>query len=146
MCIRDRIGDERKLNQILLNLLSNAVKFTPDGGHVLLSIRQRPVREGKVHMTFTVKDTGIGMDEAFLNRVFEPFEQGENIAGKYGGSGLGLAITKNIDVYKRQDRHGANSDAGRYTGGDCPAACRRSGTVDRVEREGAGNTRVESGA
>lgn len=90
------IGDERKLNQILLNLLSNAVKFTPDGGHVLLSIRQRPVREGKVHMTFTVKDTGIGMDEAFLNRVFEPFEQGENIAGKYGGSGLGLAITKNM--------------------------------------------------
>ena len=47
-------------------------------------------------MTFTVKDTGIGMDEAFLNRVFEPFEQGENIAGKYGGSGLGLAITKNM--------------------------------------------------
>ena len=90
------IGDERKLNQILLNLLSNAVKFTPDGGHVLLSIRQRPVREGKVHMTFTVKDTGIGMDEAFLNRIFEPFEQGENIAGKYGGSGLGLAITKNM--------------------------------------------------
>ena len=101
-CVQDvtsetLIGDSLRVNQILLNLLSNAIKFTPAGGTIRLSIRQSPVKNGRTNLVFTVSDTGIGMSEEFMERLFTPFEQ-ENgtISQKYGGTGLGMAITHNL--------------------------------------------------
>ncbi|BDF32128.1 hypothetical protein CE91St62_02010 [Lachnospiraceae bacterium] len=91
------IGDELRLNQVLLNLLSNSLKFTPEGGTIRLEIRQLRRTEGRVRLRFTVSDTGIGMSEAFLNSIFDPFEQESAVIGqKYGGTGLGMPITKNL--------------------------------------------------
>lgn len=91
------MGDAMKLQQILINLISNAIKFTPSGGKVQLIISQQRIQSGKVHMKFTVNDTGIGISEEFKPKLFEPFEQ-ENtgITSAYGGTGLGLAIVKNL--------------------------------------------------
>lgn len=91
------IGDQLRLQQILMNLLSNAVKFTPEQGMVRLSVHQFDEDEKKVFLKFIVKDTGIGMSKEYLSRIFQPFEQ-ENAgtAKKYGGSGLGLSITNNL--------------------------------------------------
>ena len=86
-------ADERKLKQILYNLLSNAVKFTPDGGRVELKARGLNGRGVEI----SVSDTGIGVPEADLERIFQPFEQGDNSAGrKYQGTGLGLSLTKRL--------------------------------------------------
>ena len=91
------IGDALRLNQILLNLLSNALKFTPAGGTVRLEIRQIQKKNGRVRLRFCVSDTGIGMDEAFVDRIFIPFEQASAATGqKYGGTGLGMSICKNL--------------------------------------------------
>ena len=91
------IGDNVRLNQILLNLLSNAVKFTPEGGTVNLTVGRLRQDEAKVFLRFRVSDTGIGMSEEFQQRIFKPFEQGTlTTFQKYGGSGLGLSITKNL--------------------------------------------------
>lgn len=97
LTVEQLVGDALRLNQILLNLLSNALKFTPEGGGVYLTVTQHALSEGTVHLRFEVRDTGIGMDEAFLSRIFTPFEQ-ENtgVARTFGGTGLGLSITKNI--------------------------------------------------
>lgn len=91
------IGDYMRLNQILLNLLSNAIKFTPKGGQIRLEVKQAPIQNRKTRLQFIVTDSGIGMDEAFLKRIFVPFEQADNsISRKYGGTGLGMAITYNL--------------------------------------------------
>lgn len=91
------IGDGLRLNQVLINLLSNALKFTPEGGTIRLEIRQMWKKAGRTRLSFTVSDTGMGMSEAFLNHLFEPFEQ-ERVSGgqSYGGTGLGMPITKNL--------------------------------------------------
>lgn len=91
------IGDELRLNQVLLNLLSNALKFTPEGGSIRLEIRQVQRRKGRVRLRFTVADTGMGMGEEFLKHIFLPFEQESAATGrKFGGTGLGMPITKNL--------------------------------------------------
>lgn len=91
------IGDLMRVNQILLNLLSNSVKFTPPGGKIRLEIRQSNRNKGKTCLQFLVSDTGIGMSEEFLERLFLPFEQADSkISQKYGGTGLGMAITHNL--------------------------------------------------
>ena len=84
-------GDIQRLRQILINLLSNAVKFT-EHGEVLL----RVAREGE-DIYFKVTDTGIGMSEEQLARLFRPFEQVDSsTTRKYGGTGLGLAISRDL--------------------------------------------------
>lgn len=91
------IGDSVRVSQILLNLMSNAVKFTPAGGKVRLAVKGLPGKNNRVRLRFTVSDTGRGMSEEFLARLYEPFEQertGEN--GKFTGTGLGMPITKNL--------------------------------------------------
>ena len=91
-------GDRLRLNQILLNLLSNAVKYTPAGGQVSLNIVEKEgAPAGFANYEFHVKDTGIGMSEAFVANIFEPFERERNstISG-IQGTGLGMAITKNL--------------------------------------------------
>ena len=91
------VGDQLRLNQILMNLLSNAVKFTAEKGRILLTIRQLRTDEKKVYVEFKVSDNGIGMSDAYMAKLFQPFEQeSASTAKKYGGSGLGLSITHNL--------------------------------------------------
>ena len=90
--------DRLRLNQILLNLLSNSVKYTPAGGVVSVKVTEKPgAPAGHATYEFCIKDTGIGMSEEFVSRIFEPFERERNstISG-IQGTGLGMAITKNI--------------------------------------------------
>ena len=90
--------DKLHLNQVLLNLLSNAIKFTPAGGAVSLTIKQKlGAPEGYASYEIRVKDTGIGMSREFAEHVFEPFERERNstVSG-IQGTGLGMAIAKNI--------------------------------------------------
>ena len=91
------IGDSLRLNQVLLNLLSNALKFTPSGGSIRLEIRQIQKKNGRVRLRFTVSDTGIGMTEEFISRLFLPFEQEHSATErKNSGTGLGMSIAKNL--------------------------------------------------
>ena len=90
--------DKLHVNQVLLNLLSNAIKFTPPGGTVALTIRQKPrAPKGYGSYEIRVKDTGIGMSPEFIEHIFEPFERERTstISGTQG-TGLGMAIAKNI--------------------------------------------------
>ena len=84
-------ADELRLKQVLLNLLSNAVKFTPDGG----SVDVRAWREGE-EVAITVTDTGIGIDPADQERIFDSFQQGERSASSSEGTGLGLTLSRRI--------------------------------------------------
>lgn len=89
-------ADVTKLRQILLNLLSNAVKFTP-AGEVVLSVSQSPRDGGAVDLHFAVRDTGIGLTEEGMGRLFQSFSQADSsTTRKYGGTGLGLAISKRL--------------------------------------------------
>ena len=90
------LGDPIRLYQILLNLLSNAVKFT-DTGTIKLSVLVKHINDNHATLYFEVKDSGIGMNPAQIEKIFEPFIQADSsTTRKYGGTGLGLAITKNI--------------------------------------------------
>ncbi|MBQ3337651.1 MAG: PAS domain-containing protein, partial [Selenomonadaceae bacterium] len=91
------IGDDTKLEQVLVNILGNAVKFTDTGGKVSLVIECTAKFDGQSNFRFTIKDTGVGMSKNYLPRIFEPFSQEDDTTtSKYGGSGLGMAITNNI--------------------------------------------------
>ncbi|MBX3011838.1 MAG: response regulator [Caldilineaceae bacterium] len=94
-------GDERRLKQILVNLLSNAVKFTPNGGQIGLRV-QGDANEEVVQ--FVVWDNGVGIAQADMARLFEPFVQLDSrLARQYDGSGLGLAL-----VYRMTKLHGGS--------------------------------------
>ena len=92
--------DAVRFKQIFFNLLSNAAKYTPEGGNVWL-LTERLRTEGNVEwVRFTVRDSGIGMSEEFLEHAFEPFSQEGNrtLALQWQGTGLGLAIVKKLVV------------------------------------------------
>ena len=91
------IGDSIKLRQVLINILGNAVKFTPEGGRVELSVEKTGGFDEKSALQFKISDTGIGMSQEYLPKLFDTFSQ-ENAGStnKYGSSGLGMAITKRI--------------------------------------------------
>ena len=85
-------GDVTRLRQVLLNLLSNAIKFT-DKGEVALTVR----RGGDDELVFAVRDSGIGLTEEGLGKLFKSFSQADSsTTRKYGGTGLGLAISKRL--------------------------------------------------
>ncbi|AST35562.2 ATP-binding protein [Ralstonia solanacearum] len=85
-------GDAGRLKQVFWNLLANAVKFTPEGGHIRVSVHASP--EGLVA---TVRDTGIGIEPTFLPHVFDRFQQADlSSTRRHGGLGLGLAIAKQL--------------------------------------------------
>ena len=92
------IGDETRINQILINLLSNAVKYTPEGGHIWFRILGQRQRSSQFqHLRVEVEDNGYGMTPEFLTTIFDAFTRAENsTTNKVQGTGLGMAITKNI--------------------------------------------------
>jgi PAS domain S-box-containing protein len=90
------VGDPTRLSQALLNLLGNAIKFT-ERGSVRLVVSAVPGAEGEWQLRFDVHDTGIGVDDATLSHLFQPFHQADaSTTRRYGGTGLGLAITRQI--------------------------------------------------
>ena len=91
------IGDAMKLKQVIINILGNAVKFTPAPGKVSFTVERTAQYDGQSNFRFVIRDTGIGMDKAFLPRLFEAFSQEDNTSSnRYGSTGLGMAITRNI--------------------------------------------------
>ena len=92
------LGDETRINQILINLLSNAVKYTPAGGNIWFRIIGRGQRSSQFeHIRIEVEDDGYGMTPEYLERIFDAFTRAENsTTNKVQGTGLGMAITKNI--------------------------------------------------
>ncbi|MDX1490889.1 MAG: ATP-binding protein [Pseudohongiellaceae bacterium] len=89
------IGDEIRVQQILLNLLSNAVKFT-DEGHVLLNIHEVTLAS-KAAIEFSIEDTGIGIDEKAQKQLFQAFTQADSsVTKRHGGTGLGLVISQRL--------------------------------------------------
>ncbi|MDO4197816.1 MAG: ATP-binding protein [Erysipelotrichaceae bacterium] len=97
------VCDRLRVSQVLINLVSNAVKYTPENGHISVTMTEKEdVDPDKATYEFTVKDDGVGMSEEFAKTIFEPFtrEQTSTISG-IQGTGLGMAITKNvIDMMK----------------------------------------------
>ena len=91
------IGDEMKLRQVMINILGNAVKFTPEGGSVTFVVETIARFNGKSTLRFAISDTGIGMSQDFLPRLFDAFSQEDSSrTNRYGSTGLGMAITKSI--------------------------------------------------
>lgn len=89
-------GDELRLRQVLVNLASNAIKFT-EQGEVGLLVQMLQRDRQTVTLQFSMRDTGIGMDEAQRARLFSPFDQGDaTVTRRYGGTGLGLAICQRL--------------------------------------------------
>lgn len=86
------VTDRGKLNQVLLNLLANAIKFTPEGGTIELSVHATSTT-----VVFEVSDTGMGIAESEVERIFEPFHQVDGTDERsYGGAGLGLAVVQRL--------------------------------------------------
>ena len=89
--------DGNHLDRVIMNLLSNACKFTPEGGEVILSLKQTENDPESGRFEIRVKDNGIGMSAEFAKNVFQPFERERtSTVGKTQGTGLGMAITKKI--------------------------------------------------
>ncbi|HEX6734880.1 MAG TPA: response regulator [Azonexus sp.] len=89
-------GDPTRISQALLNYLGNAVKFT-ERGHIALACSVRPLGDGLSELRFEVRDTGIGIEPAAVERLFTAFEQADNSTTRmFGGTGLGLAITRRL--------------------------------------------------
>jgi signal transduction histidine kinase/DNA-binding response OmpR family regulator len=108
------IGDRDKLSQVIENLVINAIKFTPEGGRIQIAA-ERTSKHGRPCALVQVADTGIGIPQAQLGKVFNRFHQVDgSTTRRFGGVGLGLAIVKNI-----LDAHGSavsvKSDVGKGT-------------------------------
>ena len=90
------VSDRTKVREILLNVISNAIKYTPESGHIAVSVKELPAEKPKTgRYTFTVQDDGIGMSEEYLPHIFEEFtREHTSTESKVIGTGLGLPIVK----------------------------------------------------
>jgi signal transduction histidine kinase/ligand-binding sensor domain-containing protein/DNA-binding response OmpR family regulator len=90
------LGDVTRLRQVFVNLISNAIKFT-EKGEVIISASAENLNEENCKITFSIKDTGVGMQKDRINKLFRPFTQIDTSTTRhFGGTGLGLAICKRI--------------------------------------------------
>jgi PAS domain S-box-containing protein len=90
------IGDEVRLNQVLINLINNSIKFTKEG-HIFVRLRKVDETKESIKLEFSVEDTGIGIAEDFRNDIFKTFTQADySNTRSFGGTGLGLAISKEL--------------------------------------------------
>ena len=91
-------GDSLRIQQVFVNLMSNAIKYTPDGGHIIFSIREKANGFSELGCyEFTIEDDGIGMTPEFQKIMFDPFSRADDHrTTKVQGTGLGMAITRNI--------------------------------------------------
>ena len=90
------IGDPLRLGQVLINLANNAIKFT-EQGEVVISIEYLQKTDHHIELGFKIKDTGIGIEQSYLETLFQSFSQVDaSITRKFGGTGLGLAISKHL--------------------------------------------------
>ncbi|KAI5865735.1 hypothetical protein GGS23DRAFT_352824 [Durotheca rogersii] len=90
------LGDPGRVRQIITNLLTNSIKFT-NIGYVKFSVWKEKETNDIIEIRFVIEDTGIGIEEDVLKRLFQPFSQGDaSTARKFGGTGLGLTISKNL--------------------------------------------------
>lgn len=94
----DVIGDRLRIQQAFVNIMGNAVKYTPDGGKLRLTVREKPTHKPLIGCyEFVFEDNGIGMSEEYVEHIFEPFSREEDSrSSKIQGTGLGMAITQNI--------------------------------------------------
>ncbi|OGR85076.1 MAG: hypothetical protein A3J74_08690 [Elusimicrobia bacterium RIFCSPHIGHO2_02_FULL_57_9] len=110
------LGDSERIRQVLVNLISNSLKFTPSGGRIAICAEQ--FREkGHRWIELIVQDTGLGMDQKDIARLFQAFSQGKNAAQRMGGNrgtGLGLFICKSI-IEKHGGRMEVKSAPGQGT-------------------------------
>lgn len=92
------LGDKIRLNQILINLLTNALKYTQEGGQIVLTVEPLSyTKQNYAHLRFTVEDNGCGMNQEFLEHIFEPFARERKMhASEIHGTGLGMAITNTL--------------------------------------------------
>ncbi len=89
-------GDPNRLEQILKNVISNAIKFT-EKGEILVNVSIAPSSDSRYHLLFEVKDTGIGIPDNLMPKLFQSFTQADSShTKKYGGTGLGLAISRQL--------------------------------------------------
>jgi len=90
------LGDAGRLKQVLINFINNAIKFT-DRGEIEVRVEQKGQPENGIHLHFDIRDTGIGIPEGRLHRLFQSFSQVDaSTTRKYGGTGLGLVIAKRL--------------------------------------------------
>ena len=92
------VGDPMRLQQVFVNIMGNSVKFTPEGGTVSLGIRELPSQiKGSGCYEFKFSDTGVGMSEEFVQKVFEPFSRAnDSRVTKIEGTGLGMSIVRSV--------------------------------------------------
>jgi signal transduction histidine kinase/DNA-binding response OmpR family regulator len=90
------VGDKNRLRQILINLISNAIKFTPKG-EIFVGVKLAKILSSNIEINFHVRDTGVGIPEDKLSRLFKAFSQVDSATNrKYGGTGLGLVISQRL--------------------------------------------------
>ncbi|MDM8543777.1 ATP-binding protein [Desulfococcaceae bacterium HSG9] len=88
------MGDSLRLGQVLINLTNNAIKFT-DTGEIVISVKLIKMDENRVKLSFAIRDTGIGLTQKQIAKLFQPFTQADSTTTReYGGTGLGLTICK----------------------------------------------------
>lgn len=90
------IGDEARIRQIIFNLVNNAIKFTKEGG-IHISLKAKRDSEDQVSLFFKIKDTGVGIDDFLIKKLFQPYHQADaSTTREFGGTGLGLVICKEL--------------------------------------------------
>lgn len=108
------MGDPARIRQILTNLLGNAIKFTRSG-KITITVKRLAGNKGFANIEICVADSGIGMTEEQLSKLFQPFSQGDaSITRRYGGTGLGLVISRHL-VELMNGAIAVESEAGKGT-------------------------------